>query len=873
MLTAKEIRESFKQFFASKEHQIVPSAPMVVKGDPTLMFTNAGMNQFKDIILGNVPRKYPRVADSQKCLRVSGKHNDLEEVGHDTYHHTMFEMLGNWSFGDYFKKEAINWAWEYLVEVLKLNPERLYATVFEGSPAEGLDRDNEAAGYWELYLPKDHILNGNKHDNFWEMGDTGPCGPCSEIHIDLRSDEERAAVSGADMVNKDHPQVIEIWNLVFMQFNRKADGSLEPLPAKVIDTGMGFERLCMALQGKTSNYDTDVFQPIIKVIAGMAGTTYGTDKQQDIAMRVIADHIRTIAFAITDGQLPSNAKAGYVIRRILRRAVRYGYTFLDRKEAFMYKLLPVLIETMGDAYPELIAQKTLIEKVIKEEEESFLRTLETGIRLLDKKMEETKAAGKTVLNGVDAFTLYDTYGFPLDLTELILRENGMEADIEEFNKAMQKQKERARNAAAIETGDWITLKEGECKFVGYDLFECEAEILRYRQIKQKNKVLYQIVLDQTPFYAEMGGQVGDTGWLIADDEKIDVIDTKRENNLPVHLVTKLPKDVTATFTAKINVKKRIQCECNHSATHLLHEALREVLGTHVEQKGSYVSPDSLRFDFSHFQKVTDEEIRKVEILVGEKIRANFPLEEHRNMPIAEAKALGAMALFGEKYGDEVRVVKYGSSVELCGGTHIPATGMIGALHVIGESSIAAGVRRIEAVTAEGAEQFVYAQQDLIRELRALMNHMPNLAQAMKKSIEENAEMKKQIEDYIREKSMRLKEEIVAKASESNGIKVMQFVGKANADAMKNVAFQIKAETTDSFVFVAGIIDDNKCTLMLMLSDDLVKEGLHAGKIVKEAAKHIQGGGGGQPHFATAGGKNMEGLSIAVGAVKEAVGVQ
>lgn len=873
MLTAKEIRESFKQFFASKEHQIVPSAPMVVKGDPTLMFTNAGMNQFKDIILGNVPRKYPRVADSQKCLRVSGKHNDLEEVGHDTYHHTMFEMLGNWSFGDYFKKEAINWAWEYLVEVLKLNPERLYATVFEGSPAEGLDRDNEAAGYWEQYLPKDHILNGNKHDNFWEMGDTGPCGPCSEIHIDLRSDEERAAVSGADMVNKDHPQVIEIWNLVFMQFNRKADGSLEPLPAKVIDTGMGFERLCMALQGKTSNYDTDVFQPIIKVIAGMAGTTYGTDKQQDIAMRVIADHIRTIAFAITDGQLPSNAKAGYVIRRILRRAVRYGYTFLDRKEAFMYKLLPVLIETMGDAYPELIAQKTLIEKVIKEEEESFLRTLETGIRLLDKKMEETKAAGKTVLNGVDAFTLYDTYGFPLDLTELILRENGMEADIEEFNKAMQKQKERARNAAAIETGDWITLKDGECKFVGYDLFECEAEILRYRQIKQKNKVLYQIVLDQTPFYAEMGGQVGDTGWLIADDEKIDVIDTKRENNLPVHLVTKLPKDVTATFTAKINVKKRIQCECNHSATHLLHEALREVLGTHVEQKGSYVSPDSLRFDFSHFQKVTDEEIRKVEILVGEKIRANFPLEEHRNMPIAEAKALGAMTLFGEKYGDEVRVVKYGSSVELCGGTHIPATGMIGSLRVIGESSIAAGVRRIEAVTAEGAEQFVYAQQDLIRELRALMNHMPNLAQAMKKSIEENAEMKKQIEDYIREKSMRLKEEIVAKASESNGIKVMQFVGKANADAMKNVAFQIKAETTDSFVFVAGIIDDNKCTLMLMLSDDLVKEGLHAGKIVKEAAKHIQGGGGGQPHFATAGGKSMEGLSIAVGAVKEAVGVQ
>ena len=873
MLTAKETRDSFKNFFESKGHQIVPSAPMVIKDDPTLMFTNAGMNQFKDIILGNHPAKYHRVADSQKCLRVSGKHNDLEEVGHDTYHHTMFEMLGNWSFGDYFKKEAISWAWEYLVDVLKLNPEYLYATVFEGSPEEGLERDNEAASYWEQFLPKDHIINGNKHDNFWEMGDTGPCGPCSEIHIDLRPAEERAKISGRDLVNHDHPQVIEIWNLVFMQYNRKADGSLEALPAKVIDTGMGFERLCMALQGKTSNYDTDVFQPMIKAIAQMAGVEYGKDKQQDVAMRVIADHIRTIAFSITDGQLPSNAKAGYVIRRILRRAVRYGYTFLGQKQAFMYKLLPVLIENMGEAYPELIAQKGLIEKVIKEEEEAFLRTLETGIRLLDKTMADAKASGKTEISGKDAFTLYDTFGFPLDLTELILRENNMTVNIEEFDAEMQQQKQRARNAAAVETGDWIILKEGTSEFVGYDYTEYEVSILRYRQIKQKNKVLYQIVLDQTPFYAEMGGQVGDTGWLIADDEKIDVIDTKRENNLPVHLVTKLPKDVTATFTAKINVKKRIQCECNHSATHLLHEALREVLGTHVEQKGSYVSPDSLRFDFSHFQKVTDEEIRKVEILVGEKIRANFPLEEHRNMPIAEAKALGAMALFGEKYGDEVRVVKYGSSVELCGGTHIPATGMIGSLRVIGESSIAAGVRRIEAVTAEGAEQFVYAQQDLIRELRALMNHMPNLAQAMKKSIEENAEMKKQIEDYIREKSMRLKEEIVAKASESNGIKVMQFVGKANADAMKNVAFQIKAETTDSFVFVAGIIDDNKCTLMLMLSDDLVKEGLHAGKIVKEAAKHIQGGGGGQPHFATAGGKNMEGLSIAVGAVKEAVGVQ
>ena len=873
MLTAKEIRESFKAFFASKGHQIVPSAPMVVKGDPTLMFTNAGMNQFKDIILGNVPRKYPRVADSQKCLRVSGKHNDLEEVGHDTYHHTMFEMLGNWSFGDYFKKEAISWAWEYLVDVLKLDPARLYATVFEGSPAEGLDRDNEAAGYWEQYLPTDHIINGNKHDNFWEMGDTGPCGPCSEIHIDLRSEEERAAIPGAQMVNHDHPQVIEIWNLVFMQFNRKADGSLESLPAKVIDTGMGFERLCMALQGKTSNYDTDVFQPIIRTIASMANTEYGRDKDQDVAMRVIADHIRTIAFAITDGQLPSNAKAGYVIRRILRRAVRYGYTFLGFKEAFMYKLLPVLIETMGDAYPELMAQKTLIERVIQEEEESFLRTLETGIRLLEKKMEETKAAGSTVLNGVDAFTLYDTYGFPLDLTELILRENKMEANIEEFNVEMQKQKERARNAAAIETGDWITLKEGESKFVGYDLFECEAEILRYRQIKQKNKTLYQIVLDQTPFYAEMGGQVGDCGWLMADDEQVEVIDTKRENNLPVHLVAKLPKDVTVTFTAKINEKKRIACECNHSATHLLHEALREVLGTHVEQKGSYVSPDSLRFDFSHFQKVTEEELRKVEILVNEKIRADFPLEEHRHMPIAEAKALGAMALFGEKYGDEVRVVKYGKSIELCGGTHIPSTGQIGSLRIIGESSIAAGVRRIEAVTAVKADQFVYAQQDLIRDLRAMMNNMPNLAQAIRKAIDENAEMKKQIEAYVLEKSMRLKDEILAKGEEKNGIRLYQYIGQGATEAMKNVAFQIKNEVKENFVFVAGILEGPKCTLMVMLSDDLVAGGLHAGKLVKEAAKHIQGGGGGQPHFATAGGKHAEGLTIAVDAIKEAAGVR
>ena len=875
MLTAKEIRESFKAFFASKGHQIVPSAPMVVKGDPTLMFTNAGMNQWKDIILGIRDPEPRRRADSQKCLRVSGKHNDLEEVGHDTYHHTMFEMLGNWSFGDYFKEGAIDMAWEYLVDVLHLDPKDLYVTVFEGSKEENLERDDEAASYWAKHVPADHIINGNKHDNFWEMGDTGPCGPCSEIHLDSRTPEEKAQVPGRELVNKDNPQVIEIWNLVFMQFNRKADGSLEKLSMNVIDTGMGFERLVRALQGKHSNYDTDIFQPTIQAISQMSGLEYGKEENVDVAMRVIADHLRAVAFSIADGQLPSNAKAGYVIRRILRRAVRYGYTFLNRKEAFMYKLLPVLIETMGDAYPELIAQKSLIEKVIKEEEEAFLRTLETGIRLLDKKMEETKAAGKTTISGVDAFTLYDTYGFPLDLTELILREHGMDADIEEFNVEMQKQKERARNAAAVETGDWVILREGETEFVGYDFFEYDAEILRYRQVKQKNKVLYQIVLDKTPFYAEMGGQVGDTGWLINGDEKIVVIDTKRENNLPIHLVEKLPQDVSAVFTAKIDTKKRIQCECNHSATHLLHEALREVLGTHVEQKGSYVSPSALRFDFSHYQKVTDEEIRKVERLVGEKIRANYPLEEHRNMPIEEAKKLGAMALFGEKYGDNVRVVKYGTSIELCGGTHIPATGMIGSLRVVGESSVAAGIRRIEAVTAEAAEDYTFVLQDSIRELRAMFNNVPNLALTIRKSIEENAELKKQINDYVKEKVQHLKKELVANAQEKNGVKVIVFKGNANVEVIKDLAFQIKGEAPmdGKVFFVGGIKDGAKCALMVALSEGLVKEGLHAGKLVKDAAKHIQGGGGGQPHFATAGGKNPEGLDVAVDSILESAGLK
>ena len=874
MLTAKEIRESFKSFFESKGHQIVPSAPMVIKDDPTLMFTNAGMNQFKDIILGNHPAKYKRVADSQKCLRVSGKHNDLEEVGHDTYHHTMFEMLGNWSFGDYFKKEAISWAWEYLVDVLKLNPENLYATVFEGSPAEGLERDNEAAGYWEQFLPKDHIINGNKHDNFWEMGDTGPCGPCSEIHIDLRPEAEKAKISGRDLVNHDHPQVIEIWNLVFMQFNRKADGSLEGLPAKVIDTGMGFERLCMALQGKTSNYDTDVFQPIIKEIGKLAGAEYGKDIQVDIAMRVIADHIRTIAFSITDGQLPSNAKAGYVIRRILRRAVRYAYTFLGQKQAFMYKLLPVLIQNMGDAYPELNAQRTLIEKVIKEEEEAFLRTLETGIRLLDKTMADAKAEGKNTVSGKDAFTLYDTFGFPLDLTELILRENGLNVNIEEFNAGMQKQKERARNAAAVETGDWITLKEGTTEFVGYDYTEYEVSILRYREVKQKNQKLYQIVLDYTPFYAESGGQVGDTGVLVSEFETIEILDTKKENNLPIHITKELPKHPEAPMMACVDTDKRAACAANHSATHLLDEALRQVLGEHVEQKGSLVTSDSLRFDFSHFQKVTDEQLREVEHLVNAKIRENVPLTEYRNMPIEKAKELGAIALFGEKYGEEVRVVQFGSSIEFCGGTHVAATGKIGIMKIISESSIAAGVRRIEAITGAKVEEMLDTVQDTLAEIKALFNNAPDLKMAIRKYIDENDGLKKQVEDYVKEKAQSVKERLLKNAKEINGIRVMTLNNiPMPADAVKNIAFQLRGEIPENMLFVAGTVDNDKPLLTVMVSDNLVKEGFNAGKIIREAAKLIQGGGGGQPHFATAGGKNPDGLNAAIEKVIELAGIK
>ena len=867
-MTSKEIRESYKSFFQSKGHTIVPSAPMVVKGDPTLMFTNAGMNQFKDIILGNAEIKHSRVADSQKCLRVSGKHNDLEEVGHDTYHHTMFEMLGNWSFGDYFKHEAIDWAWEYLTEVLHLSPERLYVTVFEGAPAEGLERDDEAASIWAKHLPAERIINGNKHDNFWEMGDQGPCGPCSEIHIDIRSDEERKAVDGLTLVNQSHPQVIEIWNLVFMQYNRKADGSLEPLPKRVIDTGMGFERLCMAMQGKTSNYDTDIFTPMIQAIATLTGIEYGADQKSDVAMRVIADHIRTIAFAITDGQLPSNAKAGYVIRRILRRAVRYGYTFLGRREAFMYSLLPVLIETMGDAYPELIAGRELIAKVMREEEESFLRTLETGIRLLDKQIEEAKKAGKTVLDGHDAFVLYDTYGFPLDLTALILTEQGLSVDEAGFDKAMQEQKERARNAAAIDAGDWQVVNDGSAvRFVGYDTLECTTEILRYREVKQKNATFYQVVLSETPFYAEMGGQVGDKGFLIATDgTKYEVFDTKRENNLAIHLMKKLPATLEGDFRAVVDEERRHRIEANHSATHLLHEALREVLGSHVEQKGSFVSDEVLRFDFAHFAKVEPEQLRAVERIVAARIRACIPLQEYREVPIDEAREMGAMALFGEKYGDHVRVIRFGSSTEFCGGTHVASTGVIGTLRITSESSVAAGVRRIEAVTGAAAENYLYEQADMIDAIRQLFNNIPQLMTAIRKTLEENAELGKQVGEYIREQIAEKKRQLLEKRVEVGGVRLFLVEKDVPAEVVKDIAFQIAGELHEPFVFIAACVEpsSSKPSLTLMISKDLVESrGWNASQFLRAAAKHIQGGGGGQPHFATAGGKHVDGLNAAV----------
>ncbi|MBO7455641.1 MAG: alanine--tRNA ligase [Paludibacteraceae bacterium] len=867
-MKANEIRKSFLDFMASKGHQVVPSAPMVIKDDPTLMFTNAGMNPWKGIILGNDPIKYPRVADSQKCLRVSGKHNDLEEVGHDTYHHTMFEMLGNWSFGDYFKQGAIDFAWEYIVDVLKIDPKNLYATVFEGSKEEGLGRDDEAASVWAKHLPADHILNGNKHDNFWEMGDTGPCGPCSEIHVDSRSEEEKAKVPGRELVNKDHPQVIEIWNIVFMQFNRKADGSLEPLAKKVIDTGMGFERLVRTIQGKQSNYDTDVFQPMLAKIGELCNCKYGVEEKTDVAMRVIADHIRTIAFAITDGQLPSNEKAGYVIRRILRRAVRYGYTFLGMREAFLYKLVPQLITDMGDAYPELVKQQAQITPVIRSEEEAFLRTLDKGITLLDKLMADARNANKTEISGVDVFTLKDTYGFPLDLTELILRENGFTTNEEEYNKALEHQKSMGREANKQDLGDWNVLREGDTEFVGYDELEVETQILRYRQVSQKGKTFYQVVLSKTPFYAEMGGEVGDTGKLRVECPagclEFRVIDTKRENGLPVHIMTELPAEINGTLVAKVDAERRQAISCNHSATHIIHYALRQVLGEHVEQKGSYVSPDSLRFDFSHFQKVSPEELRKVEIVANQLIRQDLHLEESRHTPIAKAKEMGAMALFGEKYGDDVRVIKYGPSIELCGGCHVSSTGRIGSVRIIMETSVAAGIRRIEAVTAAKADELYYGAQDMLNGLKALFNNAPDLTAAVHKFIDENAGLKKQIENFMAEKIERYRDELISRAEDFGDIKLVRLAGEHNPEMLRGVMPLLRGKFTDvRFAVVAATQYDGKPTIAVFLSQSLVDEGKNAGAMIKSAAKLIQGGGGGQPWMATAGGRDVNGLNAAM----------
>ena len=898
MMTAKEIRDSFKSFFESKQHAIVPSAPMVVKDDPTLMFTNAGMNQWKDIILGTRDPEPRRRADTQKCLRVSGKHNDLEEVGHDTYHHTMFEMLGNWSFGDYFKEGAIDMAWEYLVDVLKLNPEDLYVTVFEGSPEENIPRDDEAARYWAKHVPEDHIINGNKHDNFWEMGDTGPCGPCSEIHVDSRTPEQRAASgkTGRELVNQDDPQVIEIWNLVFMQFNRKADGSLEKLSMNVIDTGMGFERLVRMMQGKHSNYDTDVFQPIIKAEQQITGLKYTTFEEEEesrlssessisreqndinVAMRVCADHLRAVAFSIADGQLPSNAKAGYVIRRILRRAVRYAYTFLGQKEAFLYKLLPTLVEEMGDAFPELKAQQQLIAKVMKEEEDSFLRTLDKGIALLDKAMDDLrkKADGNAQLelSGVEAFRLFDTYGFPLDLTELICRENGFTVDEKQFAEEMQKQKDRARNAAQVENSDWVTVFSGsaaetEQQFVGYDYTEYECRILRYRKVTQKKNEFYELVLDYTPFYGEMGGQVGDQGVLVSENETVTIIDSKRENGQTVHIAKQLPKDLTAHFMACVDTDKRDASAANHTATHLLDYALKQVLGDHVEQKGSFVSPDTLRFDFSHFEKVTDEQLREVERMVNDMVRQDLPRDEHRDMPMDEAKKLGAIALFGEKYGDKVRVMRFGPSCELCGGIHATSTGRIGFFKIISESSVAAGVRRIEAKTGKECEELMYQVEDTLKAVKSFFNNAKDLQAVIQKYIDEHDSMKKEIESFQQQAVERAAQQLVAKVREVNGVQVVKGILPIDPQSAKDLAFKVRAALPERLLCVIGSRHQDKPLLTIMLSDDMVKEhGLNAGQMVREAAKLIQGGGGGQPHYAQAGGKNADGLSAAVDKVEQ-----
>ena len=884
MMTANEIRDSYLKFFESKGHVIVPSAPIVVKDDPTLMFTNAGMNQWKDIILGTKEPEPRRRTDSQKCLRVSGKHNDLEEVGRDSAlsHHTMFEMLGNWSFGDYFKEGAIDYAYEYLVDVLHLDPKDLYVTVFEGDPKENISRDDEAAGYWRKHFPENHIVNGNKHDNFWEMGDTGPCGPCSEIHIDFRSEEEKKKVPGEQLVNKDHPQVIEIWNIVFMQYNRKADGSLEPLKMHVIDTGLGFERLVRLLQGKDSNYDTDIFTPIISEIERLSGKKYNhtfpegpngegvtPEEKVDIAIRVVADHLRAVAFAIADGQLPSNAKAGYVIRRILRRAVRYSYTFLDQKQAFMYKLLPVLVHEMGDAYPELKAQQELIGRVMKQEEESFLRTLENGIELLSADMEEMKAQGKKQLDGEKAFRLFDTYGFPLDLTELILGENGYSVDEKGFDAEMAKQKARARNAAAVENGDWVVLREGEQEFVGYDYNEYECHILRYRKVTQKKSSFYEVVLDHTPFYGEMGGQVGDQGDLVSENETVHIIDTKRENNQSIHIIKQLPKEPTADFMACVDVDKREGSACNHTATHLLDYALKQVLGPQVEQKGSYVDDKILRFDFNYFEKVSDEKIREVERIVNKMIREDLPLDEHRDTPIEEAKQLGAIALFGEKYGDKVRVVKFGPSIEFCGGIHVKSTGHIGFFKIISESSVAAGIRRVEALTGKAAEEGIYAVEDTLNGIRELFNNAKNLQATIEKSINENSELKKELESFRQQKVEDMKRKLVETAKDVNGTKVVTAILPIQPNSAKDLVFKVREAIPEHLVCVIGSVHNDKPMLSVMFSEDMVKDhSLNAGKIVREAAKLIKGGGGGQPHYAQAGGKDKNGLTAAIDKVIE-----
>jgi alanyl-tRNA synthetase len=864
-MTSNELRNSFLDFFREKQHTIVPSAPMVIKNDPTLMFTNAGMNQFKDIFLNISPIKDKRIADSQKCLRVSGKHNDLEEVGHDTYHHTMFEMLGNWSFGDYFKQEAIDWAWEYLTKVVSIPSERLYATYFGGDKEDNQKPDTEAKNLWLKYLPEDRVLPGSKKDNFWEMGESGPCGPCSEIHVDIRDDAERLKVPGREEVNQSNPLVIEIWNLVFIQFNRKADGVLEPLPHKHVDTGMGFERLCMVVQGKKSNYDTDVFQPIIKEISKLSGFKYGENSQRDIAMRVMVDHLRTISFAIADGQLPSNNKAGYVIRRILRRAVRYAYTFLNFEEPILNKLLSSLIGVMGKAYPELEKQKILIEKVIEEEEAAFLKTLETGIKLLDKIIEKMEANGNSEVNGKDAFELYDTYGFPFDLTELILREHGFQVNSVEFETEMEAQKSRSRNAANVETDDWVSVSDDDIKeFVGYDNLETTIKIVKYRKIKQKDKEQYQLVFNTTPFYAESGGQVGDTGYIENGNGKIEILDTQKEHNQIVHIVNKLPAKPELPFKATVNRLKRIYTEANHSATHLLHFALRKVLGNHVEQKGSLVNEDRLRFDFAHFKKMTDEELNEVELIINSLIRGNSALDEKRNIPIQKAQEMGAMSLFGEKYGDLVRVIKFGDSVELCGGTHVKATGEIGNFIILSESAIAAGIRRIEAITSIKADQYIKKERQTLEEIKVMLKNPSDILKSLQSLVDENSILKKEIENFEREKSKSVKEMLISKCKEINGISVIAEKIEVNsAQAIKDISFQLKSEINNLFLVLGAQIED-KAIVSVMISENIVSEKqLNAGKIIKDISPAIKGGGGGQAFYATAGGKNPDGIINAI----------